>query len=85
MTCFDKPPKATILFCEEVPPWDGDTQWAAMGHFAVNDYQGQRRVMHRVLLAGGKPVPAASVRDNHLFLSPKKDGNHRRPAHRRPL
>jgi taurine dioxygenase len=21
MTCFDEPPKATILFCEEVPPW----------------------------------------------------------------
>ena len=31
MTCFDEPPKATILFCEEVPPWGGDTQWAAMG------------------------------------------------------
>ena len=26
MTCFDEPPKATILFCEEVPPWGGDTQ-----------------------------------------------------------
>jgi taurine dioxygenase len=179
MTCFDEPPKATILFCEEVPPWGGDTLWAAMGptfeglsaglretlvglsaihanvrklgysyaqtdppepsvseydaaegpvhpvvrlipetgrrvlyvnpefttrfegwtrreslpllrylfdfgvrpefttrfrwapgsiamwdnrqtwHFAVNDYQGQRRVMHRVLLAGSKPIPAA--------------------------
>ena len=31
MTCFDEPPKATILFCQEVPPWGGDTQWAAMG------------------------------------------------------
>jgi len=31
MTCFDEQPKATILFCEEVPPWGGDTQWAAMG------------------------------------------------------
>ena len=31
MTCFDEPPKATILFCEEVPPWGGDTLWAAMG------------------------------------------------------
>ena len=179
MTCFDEPPKATILFCQEVPPWGGDTQWAAMGptfeglsaglqttllglraihanvrklgysyaqtdppepsideydtaegpvhpvvrlipetgrrvlyvnpefttrfegwtrreslpllkylfdfgtrpefitrfrwapgsiamwdnrqtwHFAVNDYQGQRRVMHRILLNGSKPVPAA--------------------------
>jgi taurine dioxygenase len=31
MTCYDEPPKATILFCQEVPPWGGDTQWAAMG------------------------------------------------------
>jgi taurine dioxygenase len=31
MTCFEEPPKATMLFCEEVPPWGGDTQWAAMG------------------------------------------------------
>ena len=31
MTCFDEPPKATILFAEEVPPWGGDTQWAGMG------------------------------------------------------
>jgi taurine dioxygenase len=31
MTCFDEPPKATILFAEEVPPWGGDTLWAAMG------------------------------------------------------
>jgi taurine dioxygenase len=31
MTCFDEPPKATILFAEEVPPWGGDTAWAGMG------------------------------------------------------
>jgi alpha-ketoglutarate-dependent taurine dioxygenase len=31
MTCFEEPPKATMLFCEEVPAWGGDTQWAAMG------------------------------------------------------
>jgi len=25
----------------------------------VNDYQGQRRVLHCILLAGAKPIPAA--------------------------
>jgi len=35
MTCFDEPPKATILFCQEVPPWGGDTQWAAMDQAGI--------------------------------------------------
>jgi len=30
-------------------------------HFAVNDYQGQRRVMNRILLTGTKPVPAETI------------------------
>jgi taurine dioxygenase len=40
-----------------VAMWDNRQTW----HFAVNDYQGQRRVMHRILLAGAKPIPAALV------------------------
>jgi alpha-ketoglutarate-dependent taurine dioxygenase len=39
-----------------VAMWDNRQTW----HFAVNDYQGQRRVMHRLLLAGTKPIPAGS-------------------------
>jgi taurine dioxygenase len=31
MTCLDEPPKATILFAEQVPAHGGDTQWAGMG------------------------------------------------------
>jgi hypothetical protein len=27
-------------------------------YVAVNDYQGRRGVMHRILLAGSKPIPA---------------------------
>jgi alpha-ketoglutarate-dependent taurine dioxygenase len=34
--------------------WDNRQVW----HFAVNDYQGQRRVMNCILLAGTSPVPA---------------------------
>jgi taurine dioxygenase len=37
--------------------WDNRQTW----HFAVNDYQGQLRVMHRILLTGTKPIPAASA------------------------
>ena len=38
-----------------VAMWDNRQTW----HFAVNDHQGQRRVMHRILLKGSPPVPAA--------------------------
>lgn len=34
--------------------WDNRQVW----HLAVNDYQGLRRVMNRILLAGTRPVPA---------------------------
>ncbi len=37
--------------------WDNRQPW----HFAVNDYPGQRWVMHRILLAGSKPVPGTGA------------------------
>jgi taurine dioxygenase len=37
--------------------WDNRQVW----HFAVNDYQGQRRVMNRILLTGTKPIPAETI------------------------
>lgn len=36
--------------------WDNRQVW----HFAVNDYQGQRRVMNRILLKGTSPIPAGT-------------------------
>ena len=36
--------------------WDNRQVW----HLAVNDYQGMRRVMNRILLTGARPVPAAA-------------------------
>lgn len=36
--------------------WDNRQVW----HLAVNDYQGMRRVMSRILLAGTQPVPAVA-------------------------
>ena len=38
--------------------WDNRQTW----HFAVNDYQGQRRVMHRILLAGSQADPRGVTR-----------------------
>ena len=36
--------------------WDNRQVW----HLAVNDYQGLRRVMNRILLTGTRPVPAGA-------------------------
>jgi taurine dioxygenase len=45
MTCFDEPPKATMLFAQEVPPWGGDTQWAGMGPAFEALSEGLRRTL----------------------------------------
>jgi alpha-ketoglutarate-dependent taurine dioxygenase len=45
MTCLDEPPKATILFAEQVPPHGGDTQWAGMGPAFEALSEGLRRTL----------------------------------------
>jgi taurine dioxygenase len=37
--------------------WDNRQTW----HYAVNDYGASERVMHRLMISGPKPIPAAST------------------------